>query len=59
MTICLSRQYGLSVDLMVIRVVRSIGVVFGLSFGILADKFDRAYGQWQLPPSLAVLLPFL
>ena len=43
MTIYLSRQYHLSVDLIgyAMTVALTIGVVFSLGFGILADKFDK------------------
>lgn len=43
MTIYLSRQYGLSVDLIgyAMTIALTIGVVFSLGFGILADKFDK------------------
>ncbi|CDL41411.1 Putative transport protein [Citrobacter freundii] len=43
MTIYLSRQYQLSVDLIgyAMTVALTIGVVFSLGFGILADKFDK------------------
>ena len=42
MTIYLSRQYSLSVDLIgyAMTIALTIGVVFSLGFGILADKFD-------------------
>lgn len=62
MTIYLSRQYSLSVDLIgyAMTIALTIGVVFSLGFGITADKFDRnAICYWQLPPSPAVLLPLL
>lgn len=43
MTIYLSRQYGLGVDLIgyAMTVALTIGVVFSLGFGILADKFEK------------------
>lgn len=43
MTIYLSRQYGLSVDLIgyAMTIALTVGVVFSLGFGILADKFDK------------------
>lgn len=43
MTIYLNRQYGLSVDLIgyAMTVALTIGVIFSLGFGILADKFDK------------------
>lgn len=43
MTIYLSRQYSLSVDLIgyAMTIALTIGVVFSLGFGILADKFDN------------------
>ncbi|MGE4388017.1 MAG: efflux MFS transporter YdeE, partial [Citrobacter sp.] len=43
MTIYLSRQYDLSVDLIgyAMTIALTIGVVFSLGFGILADKFDK------------------
>ena len=43
MTIYLSRQYNLSVDLIgyAMTIALTIGVVFSLGFGILADKFDK------------------
>ncbi len=44
MTIYLNRQYGLGVDLIgyALTSALTIGVVFSLGFGILADKFDKA-----------------
>ncbi|VED14348.1 major facilitator superfamily protein [Escherichia coli] len=51
----------LSVDLIgyAMTIALTIGVVFSLGFGILADKFDKKrICYWQLPPSPAVLLPF-
>ena len=43
MTIYLSRQYSLSVDLIgyAMTIALTIGVVFSLGFGIPADKFDK------------------
>lgn len=43
MTIYLSRQYSLSVDSIgyAMTIALTIGVVFSLGFGILADKFDK------------------
>ena len=43
MTIYLSRQYSLSVDLIgyAMTIALTIGVIFSLGFGILADKFDK------------------
>ncbi|POT57414.1 transporter [Citrobacter amalonaticus] len=43
MTIYLNRQYNLSVDLIgyAMTIALTIGVVFSLGFGILADKFDK------------------
>lgn len=43
MTIYLSRQYNLSVDLIgyAMTIALTIGVVFSLGFGITADKFDK------------------
>ena len=43
MTIYLSRQYNLSVNLIgyAMTIALTIGVVFSLGFGILADKFDK------------------
>lgn len=43
MTIYLTRQYGLSVDMVgyAMTIALTIGVVFSLGFGILADKFDK------------------
>lgn len=43
MTIYLNRQYALSVDLIgyAMTVALTIGVIFSLGFGILADKFDK------------------
>lgn len=43
MTIYLSRQYSLSVDLIgyAMTIALTIGVVFSLGFGITADKFDK------------------
>ncbi len=47
MTIYLSRQYSLSVDLIgyAMTIALTIGVVFSLGFGILADKFDKKRGN--------------
>ncbi|EIF86105.1 hypothetical protein ESMG_01799 [Escherichia coli M919] len=62
MTIYLSRQYSLSVDLIgyAMTIALTIGVVFSLGFGILRISSTRnAICYWQLPPSPAVLLPFL
>ncbi len=43
MTIYLNRQYGLGVDLIgyALTSALTIGVIFSLGFGILADKFDK------------------
>lgn len=43
MTIYLNRQYDLGVDLIgyALTSALTIGVVFSLGFGILADKFDK------------------
>lgn len=43
MTIYLSRQYALSVDSIgyAMTFALTIGVIFSLGFGILADKFDK------------------
>ncbi len=43
MTIYLSRQYNLSVNLIgyAMTIALTIGVVFSLGFGITADKFDK------------------
>lgn len=43
MTIYLTRQYGLSVDVIgyAMTIALTIGVVFSLGFGILADRFDK------------------
>lgn len=43
MTIYLSRQYSLSVDIIgyAMTIALTIGVVFSLGFGITADKFDK------------------
>ena len=45
MTIYLSRQYSLSVDLIgyAMTIALTIGVVFSLGFGILADKWICPY----------------
>ena len=62
MTIYLSRQYSLSVDLIgyAMTIALTIGVVFSLGFCILAVISTRnAICYWQLPRSPAVLLPFL
>lgn len=59
MTIYLSRQYHLSVDLIgyAMTVALTIGVVFSLGFGILADKFDKnAICCWQFVALLPALL---
>ncbi len=61
MTIYLSRQYSLSVDLIgyAMTIALTIGVVFSLGFGIRISSTRNAICYWQLPPSPAVLLPFL
>lgn len=43
MTIYLTRQYGLSVDAIgyAMTIALTIGVLFSLGFGILADRFDK------------------
>ncbi|HCT5819541.1 TPA: efflux MFS transporter YdeE [Citrobacter sedlakii] len=43
MTIYLNRQYHLSVDVIgyAMTIALTIGVIFSLGFGILADKFDK------------------
>ncbi|WLI77308.1 efflux MFS transporter YdeE [Kosakonia sp. H02] len=43
MTIYLNRQYGMSVDQVgyAMTIALTIGVVFSLGFGMLADKFDK------------------
>lgn len=43
MTIYLTRQYGLSIDVIgyAMTIALTIGVVFSLGFGILADRFDK------------------
>ena len=43
MTIYLNRQYGMAVDQVgyAMSVALTIGVVFSLGFGMLADKFDK------------------
>lgn len=43
MTIYLNRQYAMSVDQVgyAMTTALTIGVVFSLGFGILADKFDK------------------
>lgn len=43
MTIYLTRQYGLGVDVIgyAMTIALTIGVVFSLGFGILADRFDK------------------
>lgn len=43
MTIYLTRQYGMSVEAIgyALTIALTIGVVFSLGFGILADKFDK------------------
>ncbi len=43
MTIYLNRQYGMSVDQVgyAMSIALTIGVVFSLGFGMLADKFDK------------------
>lgn len=43
MTIYLTRQYGLSVDVIgyAMTIALTIGVIFSLGFGILADRFDK------------------
>lgn len=61
MTIYLSRQYSLSVDLIgyAMTIALTIGVVFSLGFGIWRISSTRnAICYWQLRPSPAVLLLF-
>ncbi|HBC81240.1 MAG TPA: MFS transporter, partial [Escherichia sp.] len=43
MTIYLNSQYGMAVDQVgfAMTVAMTVGVVFSLGFGILADKFDK------------------
>jgi MFS family permease len=43
MTIYLTRQYGMSVEAIgyALTIALTVGVVFSLGFGILADKFDK------------------
>lgn len=43
MTIYLTRQYGLSVDVIgyAMTIALTVGVIFSLGFGILADRFDK------------------
>ena len=43
MTIYLTRQYGLSVDVIgyAMTIALTIGVIFSLGFGTLADRFDK------------------
>lgn len=59
MTIYLNRQYDLSVDLIgyAMTVALTIGVVFSLGFGILADKFDKK--RYMLLAISAFLLGFI
>ncbi|EPI2799803.1 TPA: efflux MFS transporter YdeE [Citrobacter koseri] len=59
MTIYLNRQYGLSVDLIgyAMTVALTIGVIFSLGFGILADKFDKK--RYMLLAISAFLLGFI
>ncbi|HBK3299941.1 efflux MFS transporter YdeE [Citrobacter koseri] len=59
MTIYLNRQYDLSVDLIgySMTVALTIGVIFSLGFGILADKFDKK--RYMLLAISAFLLGFI
>ncbi|EPG4625160.1 efflux MFS transporter YdeE [Citrobacter koseri] len=59
MTIYLNRQYDLSVDLIgyAMTVALTIGVIFSLGFGILADKFDKKH--YMLLAISAFLLGFI
>ena len=59
MTIYLNRQYDLSVDLIgyAMTVALTIGVIFSLGFGILADKFDKK--RYMLLAISAFLLGFI
>lgn len=60
MTIYLNRQYGLGVDLIgyALTSALTIGVIFSLGFGILADKFDKSATCYsRLSPSPADLSP--
>jgi len=58
MTIYLNRQYGMSVEQVgyALTVALTIGVVFSLGFGILADKFDKK--RYMLLAVSAFLLGF-
>lgn len=59
MTIYLNRQYQLSVDLIgyAMTIALTIGVVFSLGFGILADKFDKK--RYMLLAIVAFALGFI
>ena len=59
MTIYLNRQYDLSVVLIgyAMTVALTIGVIFSLGFGILADKFDKK--RYMLLAISAFLLGFI
>ncbi len=62
MTIYLNRQYGMAVDQVgyAMSIALTVGVIFSLGFGMLADKFDKknAICCWQLSPLSADLPPF-
>ncbi|HEY2452959.1 MAG TPA: efflux MFS transporter YdeE [Scandinavium sp.] len=58
MTIYLTRQYGMSVEAIgyALTIALTVGVVFSLGFGILADKFDKK--RYMIVSILAFIVGF-
>jgi predicted MFS family arabinose efflux permease len=58
MTIYLTRQYGMSVEAIgyALTLALTVGVIFSLGFGILADKFDKK--RYMIVAILAFILGF-
>lgn len=59
MTIFLTRQYQLEVDKIgyALSIALTVGVVFSMGFGILADKFDKK--RYMLIAVLAFICGFI
>jgi MFS family permease len=58
MTIYLTRQYGMNVEAIgyALTIALTVGVVFSLGFGILADKFDKK--RYMIVSILAFIVGF-
>lgn len=58
MTIYLTRQYGMSVEAIgyALTLALTIGVIFSLGFGILADKFDKK--RYMIASIMAFVIGF-